>query len=300
MNTKHKQHFVWKYYLKPWSNNNQIYCLLNNKIILTSLENIANSRDFYRLKEMTSEDIIFLLHFIEKGNPIIKKINLKWINMFSKVFDLRSEIITAKIQDNDIKKALDSAINDLEEEYQAYIERMAHKHLAELQNDSIEFANEEKNFTEFVFYLCIQYFRTENIKYKVETGIPNNKIFEIKNIWNVLRTILATNIAGHIIENREKWILLKLVNASTIPLITGDQPVINIVGKPGTPVTELIFYYPITPKIAILLKEINSFPLESKEIQLSDEDVIKYNDLIKYHSNKQIYANCKCVLVNYL
>jgi len=57
---KRKHHYVWKYYLKPWVSDDQVVCLRDHKVFKTSLENVANSRDFYRLKEMSEADIYFL------------------------------------------------------------------------------------------------------------------------------------------------------------------------------------------------------------------------------------------------
>ncbi len=54
-----KQHFVWRYYLKSWTKESKIYTYFKDskKIIRTSLLNIGQQRDFYKLHELTKEEI---------------------------------------------------------------------------------------------------------------------------------------------------------------------------------------------------------------------------------------------------
>jgi hypothetical protein len=56
---KRKQHYIWRYYLNAWATDEQIFCLRENKIFKTNLMNIGNIRDFYRLKELSNQDIKF-------------------------------------------------------------------------------------------------------------------------------------------------------------------------------------------------------------------------------------------------
>lgn len=57
---KRKQHYIWRYYLNAWATDEQIFCLRENKIFKTNLMNIGNIRDFYRLKELSNQDIEIL------------------------------------------------------------------------------------------------------------------------------------------------------------------------------------------------------------------------------------------------
>ena len=70
-----------------------------------------------------------------------------------------------------------------------------------------------------------------------------------ENIWNVLSHIYATKMGRNIFV-KDEYHLVLMENKTDLPLITGDQPVVNTyaVGKPLTEhATDLEFYYPISP-----------------------------------------------------
>ena len=56
-----KQHYVWRYYLTPWTSNSktdgQIYCLMDNKIFLSALMGVGNQRYFYKVPDFTERQI---------------------------------------------------------------------------------------------------------------------------------------------------------------------------------------------------------------------------------------------------
>jgi len=54
MEIKKRQHYVARYYLKPWSDNEQIYCIRNQKVFKSNLMNIAQEKYFYELQEWAS------------------------------------------------------------------------------------------------------------------------------------------------------------------------------------------------------------------------------------------------------
>lgn len=62
---KKKHHYVWKIYLKPWTDNEQVPALFKNskKIINTNPEGIEQQRYFYALKVFTEEEEIMLKEF---------------------------------------------------------------------------------------------------------------------------------------------------------------------------------------------------------------------------------------------
>lgn len=71
MKVARKQHYVWKKYLRAWCNTNeQLYCSFKkSKPIKTSLTNVANKRDFYKLKKLNAFEIDFIKYTINKKLP---------------------------------------------------------------------------------------------------------------------------------------------------------------------------------------------------------------------------------------
>ena len=91
-----------------------------------------------------------------------------------------------------------------------------------------------------------------------------------------------------------KW---GLNNKTNISFITGDQPVINIAErKKNDKIKKLIFYYPISPKIAILVS--NNFH-KNENVDITENNQVKqYNKSIVQESLEQIYGNQKIDIEN--
>ena len=60
---KKRHHYVWRNYLRAWSNSNDLIPSLikiNNKIAITNLTNVAQKKLFYSLEEFTFEEEYYL------------------------------------------------------------------------------------------------------------------------------------------------------------------------------------------------------------------------------------------------
>ncbi len=84
MQVKKKHHYVWKEYLKAWSENNQVPALIkkSGKIIKANPEGLAQQRYFYALEEFTQEEEIILKKLVNqwsKESTIKININFRGI-----------------------------------------------------------------------------------------------------------------------------------------------------------------------------------------------------------------------------
>jgi len=289
---KRKQHYVWKYYLKPWSLNDKIYCLRNGEIFNPNLEGVANKRDFYRIRELTQEDIKLIEKIAIDNSPeILKEIHYNFIKMFNKIFRLKRWIYSKGLINPQTDKLIDIFINNFEEEIHGKIENNAIKYLDSILKCNLDFYKINHDRSIFLFYVSEQYLRTNKVKSNIVKIFQKNTDVDIEKIWNILRHIFATNTAFNLSEENIKIILIE--NLSTIPFITGDQPIINTfaVGKKLEDIVENIeLYYPISPTLAILLSENIDYSGTEKLI-FKEEDVIRYNKYVTLESLEQIYSN---------
>ncbi len=301
LDKKRKQHYVWKYYLKQWTQNKKVFLLYNNEILNTNLDNVANSRDFYRLKELNSNDLIFLQYAINKINdPLLKKLDIDWINTFSEVFKIREKIIKSGNSNKELDNIIDITINNMEEELHSKIENIGSKYLKMILEQDLSFFETDEGFIEFTLYLCMQYFRTENMKNQaLQSEIADSSfIINMDNVWSIFKILFATNMAYTLYASKEDWKMQLLENGTEIPFITGDQPVINEYSIPNTISKELSLYYPVSPILAIRIsKELD----RSKSSQIcTKKDVIIQNKKIKNNSYQQIYGNTKSSLETFI
>jgi hypothetical protein len=87
---KRRHHYVWRNYLRAWTDNEQIWCLRDQKIFLSNLMNIGQECDFYRLKDLTNQEIDFIKLLIHSNqSEMLKKLNHGWIELFTDVFKIR-------------------------------------------------------------------------------------------------------------------------------------------------------------------------------------------------------------------
>jgi len=281
-NTKKiKQHYVWKYYLRPWAINNQIICQREGKVFKTALENVAQKRNFYRMHELSKEEIEYLRLFFENIPPTLKQLANGWIDIFKYVFDIKNMLLLKNTE------AFDTLINNFEEEFMCEYENMGRKYLETLQLGNTSFFSNEKSCMEFILFLTVQYFRTEKIQkdiLKIKSKFIN---IRIEKMWYIMRNIFATNVAGNIYVERNNWEIIKLENNNNIPFITGDQPIVNILSEKCEQTEKLAFYYPVTPTIGILLKEKKE---DYRRIE-NLNDVLFYNNKMAYFSDSLLFFN---------
>ena len=86
---KRGQHYVWKHYLKQWTTNGKLFCLRENKVFETNPDNIANKRDFYRLEELTANEMLFISRIIDMMPTAFREVRLGWLNHFNSVFKVK-------------------------------------------------------------------------------------------------------------------------------------------------------------------------------------------------------------------
>lgn len=307
MERKRGQHYVWRYYLTAWADHSdQVACLRDNKVFSANPKNIAKARDFYRLRDLNPQEI----EMIEKGfindfwTPQIQQLNRNWVNLFTRVFKIRQHLNhTGRL--NDAKEAqLDRVINDLAEDFHSHIEGEYLQCLDSLKSGNIDFLKSSEGKHKFMFFLCLQYFRTNMMKNTIlrsfEAGPRPVPPELIRNLWSVLYFIFATNLAFSLSSDKSYRVLI-LRNTSPIPFITGDQPVINtrVNYSVYEQAQELELYYPVSPELAVLVTDSNTYDSHQTTFNVQEREVKRYNELISNASDEQIYANDVNVLQDF-
>lgn len=331
MEKKRKQHYVFQAYLASWAIKRQVWCCRDRKIFKSNTINIAQERDFYRIQPLNDDEKNFYLFFHKKSHPDVRKAisdhidtylsplklqkNIEQLEtslrqIFNKNKELQSEIekIIA-----DMKNKVDIMINNSMEDYLGDIEGESIKWITSLKESDSTFyysSDDEKAKIQgyydddrfnFLYFVCIQYFRTKAIKERWITGfkpilndpwwsnlgIPRERIC-LENLHSFFMWEFQTACAYGLRKTNAH--LTILTNKTNVPFITSDQPVINLKADYldlSKETTELIFYYPITPNIAITINDGNT----KGKINLSLQEVDEYNNAIINSSYQNIFAN---------
>lgn len=304
---KRKQHYVWQHYLQAWTNDNrQLFCLREGKIFSSPTINIGQQRDFYRLKELTENDIALIkLLYVNNSPAFLQPLHLQLLDGFTLAFQIKRLYEESGKTDLELEKQLDITMNNLEEDFHCCIENMAIPFLEKIKNKDISFYKDENLKIEFNCFVATQYLRTNRMKQRMLTAfqdIPKKFAhfnFNLERVWNVVSHIMATNLGYSLSRDDFHINLFLLENDTDVPFITCDQPLINTKSDPnGFDVpTELEIYYPQTPKIALILSTHSEIEYSSN---VSELEVKRLNDLMVQSSQEQVYSNDKSILEQYL
>ena len=202
-NKKRRHHYIWRYYLKPWLDENKVHCLRDGKIFQTHPMNIGQQRDFYKLKDLTAEDIDFIWKLaIEPAQGHLRRLHINLINNFTSIFKIKNVLDSKGIDDSDINDIIDLAIHNLEEDLHGGIESIGKKYLKLLYEENTDFWENEDDAMHFSYFISTQYMRTLRMRATVLSQFEGTLLDRGIKIWNILAHIFATNVAWSFYCNR--------------------------------------------------------------------------------------------------
>lgn len=280
---KRRQHHVWQGYLKSWLIDDEIACMTGDKIFRGSTLNIAVDRDFYAIKKLNKLDVLLLEKLIEdtRSDPA-KRTHRGFIQKF--MIPDALEGLNAEAD-----ALIDVYRTNVLEDHYAKIESSFIPFLARALKGDVDFYLDDRECMIFIHYLCSQHMRTKAIQTKIVEKSYEGIGIDFSRIWPIMAHMYAINIGGPVYVERRRRKLVLLKNHTNMPFITGDQPVVNLLSNSDEPPTELAFYYPISPNLALLINEVDGdIPLTSDGLTV--EQVCGLNAKILAASHSQIYG----------
>jgi hypothetical protein len=295
---KHKQHHVWKSYLREWATKQQIFCLQGERIFMSRLEDAATQRQFYKLQSLTAVDIAYIRKvWIETSPPDMRPLHEELLTMFAAGPLLRGNLPDHLKANSNITDFLDEGIVNMEEDYHSRLEAGAQPIFAAIRRKDISFYSDVKLAGQFIHFLCVQYFRTTGMKARIVSSLKDNMNIDIGRCWNVMSHIMARNVGRSLFLERKRRPIILLENQTSMPFITSDQPAVNLLSEENqTKGPEyLSLYYPMSPTLGLLLDDPDA-PTEYSQGALSFAQVEKLNKRIASGSYRHIFASRRDVL----
>lgn len=333
MNKKKNQHYVWKYYLKPWTNaKGQLYCTRNKELLPapTNLDNLAVKKYFYELKPLNNDEYKYLSLFLSLHYPESQATMLGYTDTLQKTFSGKEEFIKAvesisMLLDNGkmpeeyekkyncIIQMYDTEIKNKIENQHTEEENGAIKWLDSLKNQCYDFFHANKPLSDwdivtkderfqFLRFLCTQHNRTK--KMKDTMGVAFSTLKSNPIITNGLFTqginannLCADNLTYYLFYIHQLDTAEKLYkNKANITLLVNNTKTPFITSDQPVISTPTNLYYPISPQIAITI----SYREKCDKLLLNEQAVDVFNQRMLYSSYEYIFADRKDILERYI
>lgn len=252
------------------------------------LMKVGQERDFYRIREMTESDVAWVKASLvdPMRPPELRHAAGQWLAVFATIGGLRRklEMIGADTSH------MEAIYIEAEEQLHTEIENRSAPLLNRLLESDRFCLHDVEDYSAFMHFMMTQYFRTSRMLRNTMRGSGERFHETFERSMGAMRHILATASASTLISTRDTMIPYLVVNETAVPLITGDQPVINMLAvdlPPDEMVQDCEFYYPLAPNKALIVTR--SARYSSGKIVDADE-AREFNRLIAVAAERQIYA----------
>lgn len=305
---KKRQHYVWRNYLRNWADEkDQIWALRKDykKLLHTELMNVAQEKYFYRVHELTKQEIDFMQRFINEKTPtVVRSFCLNLLKGYIVPAQLKATLSSKGFMDKDIEEKVRRSEINMFEDIHCIFEEFGEKIL---QCKSIEYLQSmtEEDWDEALTFLMFQYMRTKNMRAAIVDGFNEDSTqwaaFADK-VWPLMSSVQAITMGRNLsIDTTIKFKLLK--NKTTNHFLTTDQPIINYVGDISDDegyAKELELYYPISPQIALYVHFKTGQTEKFVEESPDEEQVEQYNQKMIDNSHMWIFSDAQKQLESYL
>jgi len=286
------QHYVPRFYLRAWAVRKKLWVLQGRNIFNSNVRNVAAQNYFYRLHELSAEDIQFVREMVINNSPEGLRSGHEFLlKAFTLPHRVKRALEQSGRQEPEFRKLVEESITNLNEKYHGAIESEFKHQIDGLISGDMSFLKEPQQ--EMLFYrgLAAQMLRT-NVMIRAKAIFQQAQYETFSRVANVVVQILAVNLGLNLYSTRDQYKLVLLNNFSNVPFVTADQPIINIAANPTetTPPKGFELYYPLSPQKAMMLLDLESAHSPS-DLSVSSGPAHMYNLSMAAHSHYQVFAS---------
>ena len=297
-----RQHYVWRHYLEGWqAEDGLVSSLIGDKVVRTNPLNVMVERDFYSLHALSRADVQMLRALLlrEETPPYLRHLHENLIRLHKRVSDLQQAIRRAPSASSHDKASMRDVALQIEERMHSQIEADAVPVLQALRNRDGRVIHSDATAPTFFHFVSQQYMRTKPIRDRVE-GVLAEIMSppQAARIRHLYCHCLATNMGASLYGDREDLELLFVDAPADERLITGDHPMVNVLGTDdGSQPLELALYYPLSPALGVILapKALATPPVVGDP----NARIAALNDLIAARSERILVADSPTFLRRY-
>ena len=294
-----RQHYVWRHYLEGWgSENDQVFCMRDGKIITTSAKNIMVERDFYKLVPFTAEDVQLFQQYLNTiGDPTMRDMTQHTFDIFHDTSRSCAILQSLDCVTDEVRSYAQNAVIEAEDNLHTTIESVAAPILDALRQENLDFLNDEESSMTFFNFLAHQYFRTKKMRELIGKTLsqihPKHDFIRLRHLFGYC---FADNLGGSLFVDRNRLNIMFLRNRS-VGFITGDQPIVNLAYKENMQHDDVVIYYPLGAELALLLS-LRNLQIPSGEVP--NEVAKGLNGTIAFNSSQFLVGSSKTLLEQFI
>lgn len=283
-------HHTPRFYLLPWTDaDERVLWLGYGKIMCSGLTVVGGENHFYRLQDLTDQDVKTIRELIKRLPAQGQKGHRQLLAYYTIPGAAKRLLDEASDDDPERRRAVDVVISNLDENYHTSIENRFRRFLDQMRAGDSNFYSDDRALIDFFHGISVQYLRTKALRDRIIADVSG--LFEnMGRVWPLLSHIYAVTMGGSLFLTRKEYKIVRLDNHTAVPFITSDQPIINLQGNPSEkkPPERMELYYPLSPSKSMLYLEHDS-PTPNQ--LLSMDEAHSYNLLMARHAGRHIFAN---------
>ena len=275
--------------MKPWAEDEKIYCLREAKVFRSNLEGVACERFFYKVDGLSPDEIKLIEQVIIEQSPEYSKTAIRrFLTLYSLAPELK-RLYSDRLAPDSLSN-LDDLIANFSEDYHEKIENKLLVFLNSMLAGNIDFYSDRKQAGDFLYAICLQYTRTKQVREALLSQIGTTFIgCDVKRLFGPLSHIIAMKLAESLYCDRQRFTVILIDNSTDTPFLAADQPIVNLHATfDGKPPERIEFFYPLSPAKAMLLVD---SPNGADQQPISAVSVNRYNVLMIQNSHEQVFSN---------
>ena len=306
---KVKHHYVWEYYLKNWTVDNNLYWLTSKgKVAHDSPKGMCREDGFYKISTLNEEDVNYIIAWSKKSPEYLKKQHKIRLKPFIKISNIIKFIKNSNVENDELKRCEDILLMNTLEDLYCGIEAGARNALDGLSKGDLSVLLDQRVSVGLYSYLGHQVtrtkavkerFREQSLKAMASSKIRDEAMRLAEKNWWFLCLMLGDNLGFSMYSSRHKETLMLIKNISETPFITSDSPVINIHPNndslpKGEPPEFLDMLFPISPNYILIIAASNKWEYLNDRADI--EAVTMFNARIAENAHFSIYGSTRYVV----
>lgn len=271
LEAKKRHHYVWANYLARWGNGtkNVFYTTKNGRFACDSVRAIVVENLFYKITTLTGKHVQVIESFARKSPEHLHHQHMSYLQSFLLMQQAEASYRQSGVPTQEIELYLHAVKCNALENIHAHHEEMVLPVLAALADEQLDVLQDQQLLIKFMAFLGQQIFRTKNFRDGTIRALSRRNAMEIEvanamtHAWWFLSYMFGMNLGFSLYTDRHCARHALLINDTTVPFITSDQPVVNVHScvsdeKFAVPM-HADFYYPISPRVAYIICDSERF-----------------------------------------